>query len=204
LIVAMIDPCRFALSLFAVQVFLPNVVSGVRSEPSCDAKAPPVLSAERRASLKPRDPDAAKTRDDRLADLAGSAPGGFAGAYLDSSSAGGGTGKPKRLIVRLSRPQERDSALHAILPRLRGIYGEDIDRGGVVTSAARWDLAQLAEWRRYLEPHANAVAKVTATAIDQPHNRISYTVATRADRDALVQHLGELRVPCGLVDVVIA
>ena len=199
----MIDPCRVALSLFVVRVFLPNVVSGARSEPTCDAKAPPALSAERRASLPPRARDAAKTRDDRLADLAGSAPGGFAGAYLDSSAASG-TRKPRRLVVRLSRPQERDSALRAILPRLRGIYGEDIDRGGVVTTSARLDLAQLMEWRRYLEPHANAVAKVTATAIDQPHNRISYTVATRADRDALVQHLGELRLPCGLVDVVIA
>jgi hypothetical protein len=175
LIVAMIDPCRVALPLFVVRVFLPNVMSGVRSEPACDAKAPSVLSAERRPSLPPRDPDAAKTRDDRLADLAGSAPGGFAGAYLDGSSAAGG-----------------------------GIYGEDIDRGGVVTTAARWDLAQLMEWRRYLEPHANAAAKVTGTTIDQPHNRIAYTVATRADRDALVQHLGELRLPCGLVDVSIA
>ena len=200
----MIDPCRVALPLFVVQVFLPNVVSGVRAEPACDAKAPSVLSADRRASLPPRDPDAAKTRDDRLADLAGSAPGGFAGAYVDSSSATGGTGKARRLIVRLSRPQERDSALRAILPRLRGIYGEEIDRGGVVTTSARWDLAQLMEWRRYLEPHANAVAKVTGTSIDQPHNRISYKVATLADRDALVQHLGELRLPCGLVDVVIA
>jgi len=199
----MIDPCRVALSLFVVRVFLPNVAPGVRSEPTCDSKAPPALSAERRASLPPRASGAAKTRDDRLADLAGSAPGGFAGAYLDSSSAAGGTGKPKRLVVRLSRPQERDSALRAILPRLRGIYGEDIDRGGVVTTSAQWDLAQLMEWRRYLEPHANAVAKVTATAIDQPHNRISYTVASRADRDALVQHLGELRLPCGLVDVVV-
>jgi hypothetical protein len=154
--------------------------------------------------LPPRAPDAAKTREDRLADLAGSAPGGFAGAYLDRSTSAGGTGKSKRLIVRLSRPQERDSALQAILPRLRGIYGEDVDRGGVVTTSARWDLSQLMEWRRYLEPHANAVAKVTAMSIDQPHNRISYKVATRADRDALVQHLGELRLPCGLVDVVIA
>lgn len=200
----MIDTFRVALPLFVAQVFLPNVVSGVRSEPACDAKTPPALSAERRASLPPRDPNAATTRDDRLADLAGSAPGGFAGAYLDSSSTAGGSGKPKRLIVRLSRPQERDSALHAILPRLRGIYGEEIDRGGVVTTSARWDLAQLTEWRRYLEPHANAVARVTATSIDQPHNRISYRVATRADRDALIQHLGELRLPCGLVDVVIA
>ena len=199
----MIDPCRVALSI-VLGVFLPNVVSGVRSEPTCDAKALPALSAERRASLPGGDPDAAKTRDDRLADLAGSAPGGFAGAYLDSSSAAAGAGKPKRLIVRLSRPQERDSALRAILPGLRGIYGEDIDRGGVVTTSARLDLAQLRDWRRYLEPHANAVAKVTATSIDQPHNRISYKVATRADRDALVQHLGELRLPCGLVDVVIA
>jgi hypothetical protein len=203
LIVAMIDPCRVALALVA-GVFLPNVVSGVRSEPACDAKAPPILSAERRASLPAGDRDVAKTTDDRLADLASSAPGGFAGAYLDSSSAAAGTAKPKRLIVRLSRPQERDSALRAILPRLRGIYGEDVDRGGVVTASARLDLAQLRDWRRYLEPHANAVAKVTATAIDQPHNRISYKVASRADRDALVQHLGELHLPCGLVDVVIA
>lgn len=200
----MIDPRRIALSLLVVRVFLPNVASGIRSEPRCDAKASPTLSAERRASLPARAPDAAKTRDDRLADLASSAPGGFAGAYLDSSSSGGGSGKPKRLIVRLSRPQERDSALHSIVPRLRGIYGEDIDRGGVVTTSARWDLAQLVEWRRYLEPHANAVAKVTATTIDQPRNQISYKVATRADRDALVQHLGELQLPCGLVDVVIA
>ena len=194
----MIDPYRVALWLTVARVFLPNVMS-LRQAASCDAKAPAVLSAARRDSLSKKPAKPGNESDDRLASLAASAPGGFAGAYLESS----GKTTPHRLIVRLVRPQDREAALKALLPKIREINGAGIDRGGVVVSAARWDLSQLGEWRRYLEPHAHAVAKVVSTEIDQTHNRITYGVATPADRDALLEHLGTLEIPCGLIHVVV-
>jgi len=200
----MIDPYRVALWLIVGRVFLPNVAPSDQAAAACDPKTPAALSPARRDSLAKK-ATAGAPGEDRLASLAASAPGGFAGAYLESAgTAATAKDKPRRLVIRLARPNERDAALKALLPKIRDINGEDIDRGGVVVTPARLDLAQLAEWRRYLEPHAHAVAKVVSTDIDQAQNRLSYGVATQADRDALVEHLGTLQLPCGLFDVVVA
>jgi hypothetical protein len=181
-----------------VQLVLPNVAGVPHSAPACDPNASLGLTAEQRRGLKePASPD--KT-DERWAGLAAEAPGGFAGAYLETAT----SGSARRLVVRLTRPAERDSALRVILPQVGDATGLKSDPTNVVITPAKFDFTQLVEWRRYLEPHANAVAKVVSTRIDQTNNRIDYTVATPADRDALVSHLGELRLPCGLVDVVVA
>lgn len=201
----MLDPYRVALWLIAAPAFVPNATPARQAAASCDPKTPAALSPARRDSLSKQAPPAGKPAEDRLTSLAASAPGGFAGAYLESAGTSTTSkDKPRRLIVRLARPDERDAALKALLPRIREIDGGDIDRGGVVVTPARWDLTQLAEWRRYLEPHAHAVAKVVSTEIDKTQNRLSYGVATQADRDALVEHLGTLQIPCGLFDVVVA
>jgi hypothetical protein len=201
----MIDPYRVALWLIVGRVFLPNVAPSHQAATACDPKIPAALSPARRDSLARKAPTAGAPGEDRLASLAASTPGGFAGAYLESAgTAATAKDKPRRLIIRLARPDERDAALKALLPKIREIQGGDIDRGGVVVTPARLDLTQLAEWRRYLEPHAHAVAKVVSTDIDQAQNRLSYGVATPADRDALVEHLGTLQLPCGLFDVVVA
>lgn len=183
--------------LVLVQLVLPNVARLPRSSPACDANASLSLSAEQRRGLK-KPPTGSESSDDRWAALAADAPGGFAGAYREAVT----SGSPKRLVVRLTRPSERDTALRIILPRVGEVGGGvNSDAANVVVTPAKFDFAQLLEWRRYLEPHANAVAKVVATRIDPANNRIAYTVATATDRDALVTHLGELRLPCGLVDV---
>ena len=191
----MTDHYRVVRLLLAAPLFLPNVVSGRNPSPSCDAKAPMTVGAKRLATAPKRASDAPTTADDRLAALAASAPGGFAGAYREASA------KPGKLVVRLTRLKERGAALKAILPKLRELDGADVDRGGVLVVPARWDFAQLMDWRHFLEQHANAVAKVVSTEIDRQHNRISYRVASRADRDALLKHLGTLNIPCGLVAV---
>jgi hypothetical protein len=156
------------------------------------------LTAEQRRGLK--QPASLETTDERWASLAVEAPGGFAGAYLETAP----SGSAKRLVVRLTHPDERDTALRVILPKMGDATGTRPDPTNVVVTPAKFDFTQLLEWRRYLEPHANAVAKVVSTRIDQANNRIAYAVATAADRDALVDHLGELHLPCGLVDVVVA
>jgi hypothetical protein len=198
----MIAACRIALSLLMTSVFLPNVASPPPIQ-GCDPRAPIALGADRRAAVA-RGGGGPAAGDDRWADLAASAPGGFAGAYLESAGGTATAAKPRRLVVRLVRPEQRDSALRALLPTIRELRGPEIDRGGVVVAPARWDFAQLLEWRRFLEPHAHAVAKVVSTDIDESHNRISYAVKTSADRGALIEHLGTLGIPCGLVDVRVA
>ena len=138
--------------------------------------------------------------------LASSEPGGFAGSYLEArpapASAPSGRGA-RRLVVRLARPTEQEAALRTLVPKLREISGATVDRGGVVVEPARWDFAQLVAWRRFLEPHAHAVAKILATDIDAAHNRIAYTVPSRSDRVTLHEPLGTLHIPCGLVEVAI-
>lgn len=186
------------IPLVIVQLILPNVASLPHSGPACDPNASLGLTAEQRRGLKkPASPD---TADEQWAGLAAEAPGGFAGAYLETAA----SGSARRLVVRLTRPGERDSALRVILPKVGDATGAKPHPANVVITPAKFDFIQLIEWRRYLEPHANAVAKVVSTRIDQTNNRIAYTVATDADREALVNHLGELRLPCGLVDVVVA
>jgi hypothetical protein len=192
-----------AIGLFVATVFLPNVWP---SPPSCDPKAPLALSEDRREALPKASKDATPTAEDRLAALALSEPGGFAGSYLEapaSSTSAPSTRGARRLVIRLARSADQDAALRAIVPKLREISGSDVDRGGVVVAPARWDFAQLVEWRRFLEPHAHAVAKIRSTDIDAPHNRIAYGVPSRSDRVALLEHLGTLHIPCGLVEVVV-
>jgi hypothetical protein len=190
------------IPLLVATVFLPNVW---QLSAACDAKAPLALTADRRAALPKAPAGAGTTIDDRWAALAASAPAGFAGSYLETPStpaapsARGG----RRLVVRLARPSEQDAALRALVPKIREISGADVDRGGVVVAPARWDFAQLVEWRRFLEPHAHAVAKILSTDIDEAHNRIAYTVPSRSDRGTLIEHLGTLHIPCGLVEVTV-
>jgi hypothetical protein len=189
--------------MLIANVFLPNAWL---SPPACDAKAPLALDADKVAALPKTPTGAAQTVDDRWAALATSAPGGFAGSYLEPAAAASMAPKgrsARRLVVRLSRPSEQDAALRAVVPTLREISGADVDRGGVVVEPARWDFAQLLEWRRFLEPHAHAVAKILSTDIDPRHNRIGYTVPSRSDRRTLLEHLGTLHIPCGLVEVAI-
>ena len=190
------------IALLVASVFLPNAW---QLPPACDAKAPLALGADRVAALAKTPAGAVQTEDDRWAALASSTPGGFAGSYLEESST---PASPKgrgarRLVVRLARPSEQDAGLRALVPKLREISGPGVDRGGVVVEPARWDFAQLVEWRRFLEPHAHAVAKILSTNIDEVHNRIAYAVPSRGDRSTLLEHLGTLHIPCHLVDVTV-
>jgi hypothetical protein len=195
---------RVAVSLTVVRVFLPNGDFRTRHAERCDPKAPPALAAERRDSLRAKPGRPANDSAEQWARLALSAPGGFAGAYLDSSRAPtAGNSTPRRLIVRLARPEERDSALQVLVPKIRELRGQNAGRDQVVVESARWDFAQLLDWSRYLDPHARAVARILSANIDQTHNRLSYGVATDAERVTLLEHLGSLGIPCGLVQVVV-
>ena len=141
---------RVAVSLTVVRVFLPNGDFRTRHAERCDPKTPLALAAERRDSLRAKPGRPANDSDEQWARLALSAPGGFAGAYLDSSRAPtAGNSTPRRLIVRLARPEERDSALQVLVPKIRELRGQD------------------------------------------------------AERVTLLEHLGSLGIPCGLVQVVV-
>jgi hypothetical protein len=195
---------RVAISLTVVRVFLPNGDFRTRHAASCDPKAPLALAAARRDSLRAKPARPTTASDEQWVRLAASAPGGFAGAYLDPArSKASGTVAPQRLVVRLARPQERETALPVVLPKIREVWGPDAGRAGVLVEPARWDFAQLMDWSQYLDPHAHAVAKVLSADIDQAHNRLSYGVGTKAARETLLEHLGSLGIPCGLVEVVV-
>jgi hypothetical protein len=103
--------------------------------------------------------------------------------------------------MRLTRPSERAAALHVLLPRLTTTLGGLlVDSADVSVVPARWDFAQLDEWRRYLD-HRVGTRGLVSLSTDPVANRIDYGVTTWAARFALGRRLRALRVPCGLVKI---
>ena len=168
---------------------------------SCDASAPLELSPARRDSLTP--PDDGNQPDAMWARLARRVPGGFAGVYLEAVpwNGNGEPVRPQRIVMRLVRPAEGRQAFGRILPLLGpSIGGVRLDSASVRVEPARWDFAQLDEWRRYLDPRVMVPGRTSADT-DEGKNRIFYGVPTAGERDTLLARLRALRVPCGLVAV---
>jgi hypothetical protein len=75
-----------------------------------------------------------------------------------------------------------------------------VDSSDVTVEPARWDSAQLYEWRRYLDDRVG-VPGLQSLSTDPIANDIRYCVTSASARAALERRLRELRVPCGLVRV---
>jgi hypothetical protein len=105
------------------------------------------------------------------------------------------------VVIRLARPNERNAALRALLPSLPATFGGlAVDTADVLIVPAKWDFAQLDEWRRYLDDHIGSPG-VTSIGTDEAANQIRYGVVDAAARTTLERRLREVRVPCGLVAV---
>lgn len=165
---------------------------------SCPADAPATsLSPARRDTIG--EYAGALYQDALWARYARQAPGGFAGLFFAPGS-GRQTGP---LTVLLARPHQRAAALEA-LERLFRDAGDDriaAQLPGAVVQPARWDFAQLFDWRRYLDRHAWKVQGVTMADTDEVENRIQYGVVDEAARERLTRVLRGLDLPCYLVGI---
>jgi hypothetical protein len=180
--------------------------------PRCDtlAPGPSVLPAALRTALRrarPQPPGAARSYHAELADIAREVPGGFAGYFLDPPEyppgwdASRADTPAQRAVVRLVRPGDRAAALAALVPRLARYHGGTVDLGAARVLPARWDLAQLDDWSRYIGASVGGAIRVQVGGIDEARNRILLGVGTAAERQALLRRLAALGAPCGLVEV---
>ena len=87
-------------------------------------------------------------------------------------------------IVRLEKIVSRDSIPYRLTP-------------------VRWDYAQLYDWYYYLQPRLMRMDKVYKAYIDPHVNRITFHVADTVVGRELDSQLVAMRVPCGLVKVVL-
>lgn len=167
---------------------------------ACAPSAPAGLSPERRDSLQPFDAHAHPNAD--WARLARTTPGGFAGVYFEALPANSAPPDRHRpVVIRLTRPEERDAALRALLPQLPPTFGGlAIDSSDVRIVRAKFDFAQLDEWQRYLTGR-EGTKEIAGVGIDPSRNQIGYDVVGKPARSAMARRLRELGVPCGLVDI---
>ena len=161
----------------------PAPAAGSHAVPAgeCDGPAvsPPPAAA---AALPPR--TGAMAPDDRWADLAREAPGGFAGVLYD--------GGP---VLMLARPEEAAAAKAALAPALPGfpVAAAEVRR-------ARWDFGQLVDWYNYMLLDAGVWGPgVVSGDKDEAANRLRFGVVDEAARARLIGALDALGVPCGLV-----
>jgi hypothetical protein len=128
------------------------------------------------------------TSDDRTAEIARQAPGGWGGTFLEDG----------RMIVYLVQPESADVAI----PELRRL-GAGVTRWAEIRRA-RWDFAQLYDWYRYLAHRGLwSIDGVWMSDIDESENRIQYGVTPDGLPD-LAELLTALGVPCGLVTAEVA
>ena len=174
---------------------------------ACDQQRPgPSLPAAQRGSLS-ADGDTTSP-DARLAQFARSAPGGFAGYYLEpprEPTPPGGPHPRQRVIVRLVRPEQRAEALRALDAWLRRTpYQQPRDLSDALIIRARWDFAQLYDWYQYLNRDLAATElwrDLRGSTIDETENQLHYRVRSDAVRQSVLARLAALDVPCGLVRV---
>lgn len=137
--------------------------------------------------------------DAQWAQYARQVPGGFGGLYY----APGAERQPGPLTIMLVNPKERKAALETLAQVFRGQPEERLvpQLPGAAVKQARWDFAQLFDWRRYLDRHAFSVQGLTSADIDEVQNRIEYGVENEAARDRLNEVLQQLGLPCHLVSI---
>lgn len=141
------------------------------------------LAPQLAATLAPR--TGRMVPDDRWADIAATAPGGFAGVlYRD--------GKP---ILKLTRPEEADDAKAALAPLVRSF---PIAKATI--KPARWDFAQLVDWYNYLAQRTPLWRLNVITGDkDESRNRLVYGISDSVHLKLVRSLLDSLAIPCDLV-----
>ena len=121
--------------------------------------------------------------DDQWADLAATAPGGFAGVFYDSAHTP---------ILQLTHPELGDTAKKVLAETLAFPVKRAVIR------RARWDFGQLVDWFNYLYP------RLPGPSIgdkDEALNRIRLAASSPEARERLIQALKAMDLPCDLVVV---
>ena len=130
------------------------------------------------------------------ANLAESVPGGFAGAASDGR---GG------LVIYLTDVSQATAAKAALM----GAFPERFDVPGAEVRPARWNYAQLDDWRRFLHMRVLGDARrgVNGFGVNVTLNRLEFSVEDARARDRLAKALltTELLVPlpCDLINITV-
>jgi hypothetical protein len=166
----------------ATRLSAPKLSPGLRVA-DCDGPATsldPAIAATLRAR------EGTRTPDDRWADLARQAPGGFAGVLYDE-------GKPVLLLKDVSQAQAAKQALAPSFP--------NFDIAGAQVREARWDFAQLVDWHNYLMQQYRTwvTPGFTSSDNDEAVNRVAFGAADGAARLEMARNLSGMNLPCDLI-----
>lgn len=111
---------------------------------------------------------------------------GYGGAFYEND----------RFILLLTEPEraeEKKAALAAIGYRADEVYG------GAHVRRARWDAAQLYDWKLYVDQVVGWDRGVTSFYYDLPRNRLVYGLENAEARQRFAERLEEAGIPCDLV-----
>jgi hypothetical protein len=134
-----------------------------------------------------------RTIDDMWADLARTAPGGFAGILYTAP-----TDVPTILLTDTTKAAAAKDAIAAFL--VANNVSLDVRNANV--APARWDAAQLLDWYYYLLSQPIWTDNnVTASDIDDVANRIRISTADSTSQTAFAQKMETLNLPCDLLVV---
>lgn len=175
--------------------------------PNCAPDAPGVsLPTAQHDSLPPFVPHL-----NRLEDVwqlvAVHVPGGWAGFAFPESSSVIPTGqmppRPDILFVDTTHIAESLGSLAIYYPLYFPNLHFVFQRDSVGIRVVRWSWVQLHDWYRYLVLAGPPNGVLRAAFSFDDGNRLSFGVATAADRTALLQRFSQLGVPCWLAQVYI-
>ena len=139
--------------------------------------------------------------DDGYPEVEQTIPGGFAGLFFEHDPYPLVPGEPpaqtRRIVVLLTDTTKGAEALKSLDTTIRRrVPGWDV-RPRV--ELARWTIAELRAWDRYLVNRPGLSEGLAWSAISPRQNRLIYAVWDVADRERLEAQLSELGAPCELV-----
>jgi hypothetical protein len=163
--------------------------------PGCDSNAPAVsLPAAQGDSMPAVRSTGFLTIDETNYNLAQHVPGGWANYYLTPVN---GRNTPVLMFVDTTNVLAAIDSLVKYYP-----YGHrSFARDSIVLRVVRWNWVQLYDWYRYISYFKGLPDGWTFSDVDEFENRLSFGGNTAADRDAVVQSLRQLDVPCWLAAV---
>lgn len=163
--------------------------------PGCDSKASAVsLPAAQHDSLPSVHATGLLTIDELNYNVAQHVPGGWASYYLTPVN---GRNTPVLMFVDTTNIVATLDSLVKYYPSGHRSFARD----SVVLRVVRWNWVQLYDWYRYISYLKGLPDGWTFSDVDELQNRLSFGANTAADRDALVQRLRELDVPCWLAAI---
>lgn len=167
----------------------PTVTPGIvwANPPNCAPDAPAVsLSAERRDSVS------FISLGDGDAVIARTVPGGWGGFYVTPVN-----GQNRSVVLLVDTTN-----LSAALDTLKRWYPHySFARDSVVVRMVRWDVIQLNDWSKYLLVRRQLQNTLCGSYFDVVANRLRFVVCSDAAREAVLQRMLEIDIPCWLVAV---